>query len=165
MSKSLTSVMSNHPYVSCHGLPLRCDPQLLHSYSYRTPSCHCESFLSASVSHLGATGSVGREGAGEDVLIVISLANDLWSIFRLEPWLGRKRAISVNQEWVGHFSRLDDPHRDVEEYAKPSLEAQLIIQPPSTPCRPPPAPYPLCPLQGNTSEWLNCLLRTIHTNL
>ena len=94
-----------------------------------------EGLLSAAASHLGAAGTGGRE----EILIVISPANDLWSIFRPEPLLGRKRTISLNREWATHFSRLDDPHHDVEEYAKPSPEAQMIIQPPFTQCRPPPS--------------------------
>lgn len=49
-------------------------------------------------------------------------------------------------EEAGHFHEwgmswlflpADGPHRDVKEYAKPSPEALLIIQPSTTACRPP----------------------------
>lgn len=49
----------------------------------------------------------------------------------------------MNEEWVGRFSRAWDPHRDIEEYAKPSPEILLIIQSMYTL----PPPYPRCPLQ------------------
>lgn len=55
----------------------------------------------------------------------------------------------MNVELEGCFSHEDGTHHDVEEYAKASLEAWLIILPPTTPYTTPLSPpytYPLCPL-------------------
>lgn len=46
------------------------------------PWCRA-AFLNTAASHLGAA---GYGGGSKEILIVICLANDLWSIFRLEPY-------------------------------------------------------------------------------
>lgn len=67
----------------------------------------------------------------EKILIVISQANDLWSIFRLEPHMtggGGRGPFSWMWNEIFLFSPITSgTHRTAEGHAKPSFEDELII--------------------------------------
>lgn len=98
--------MSDQQSVSCHSFPFRSDPRTVPG-----PSRCCVAFLSSATV---PPGSSCVEGPGsKEILIVISQANDLWSIFRPEPydWGGSGPFSWMRNESFASLARRRPPPR------------------------------------------------------
>lgn len=153
----LSQISNLFPVTAC-----RSDLTLVHlPRTVTEPPRRCVAFLSAAASHLGAA---GKGGGGKEILIVISQANDLWSIFRLEPydWGGSGPFSWMRNETVVSLG----PRCDAEEYAKTSPKARLIIQPPLLHVHHPPLLLILIPCalyeKMPLSDWIVCWWNNLH---
>lgn len=146
--------------------PSLCSPSHLTPVTLHFPCADARApYVLSSLSERGDVlpGSRLVGGGSEEILIVISQANDLWSIFRL--------AAHMTWEREGHFhecamrSFFSLPHqRHPPRSGRPrkallwgwvnyfALDCSVQEACPAS------HTYPFCPLWENVGEWLNCLV-------